>query len=74
MTLRKSKAPRAQARKRASMGAQTVVRSWMDESPDVRLVLEIAARAHAIEFREPPRDLGVVTDVVAIPTNSQHPV
>lgn len=56
------------------MNAQTVVQNWIDESSDIRLVLEIAARAHAIEFREPPRYLGIATDIVAVPTNSQCPV
>jgi hypothetical protein len=74
MTTRKPKALKTQARNRASMNAQTVVRNWMDENPDIRLVLEIAARANAIEFREPPRDLGMATDVIAVPINSQYPV
>jgi hypothetical protein len=74
MTNRKPKASKAQARNRASMDAETVVRNLIDESPDVRLVLEIATRAHAIESREPPRNLGMATDVVVNPTNSQYPV
>jgi hypothetical protein len=66
----KPKASKAQARIRASMDAETIVRNLTD----VRLVLEIATRAHAIESREPPRNLGMATDVVVNPTNSQYPV
>lgn len=61
-------------RNRASKDAKTTVQNWVDENPDTRLVLEIATRAHAQEFREPPRNLGIATDVIANPTNSQYPV
>ena len=74
MTSRKPKAPETQTGKRAPTDVATVVRNWIDENPDVRLVLEIAMRAHAVEFTEPPRNLGMATDIVALPTNSQCPV
>jgi hypothetical protein len=44
------------------------------ENPDVRTVLEIAARARDIESREPAKTIGIATDIIAIPTNSQYPV
>jgi hypothetical protein len=44
------------------------------ENPDVRTVLEIAARARDIEAREPAKTIGIATDIIAIPTNSQCPV
>jgi hypothetical protein len=73
MTSRKRQASKTQARKRVSGDVETV-RNLIDKNTDVRLVLEIATRAHAIESREPPRNLGVATDVVVNPTNSQCPV
>jgi hypothetical protein len=49
---------------------QTIEKA-LHENPDIRVVLEIAARAREIEARELPRELGTATDVVAIPNNSQ---
>lgn len=71
MTSRKPKASMAQARKRASRDVAAVVEKWKEENQDVRLVLELARRT--AEFREPPRTLGIATDIVALPTNSQCP-
>lgn len=52
------------------MSAEKIEKA-LKENPEVRLVLEIAARARDIESREPPRELGAATEVVAIPTNPQ---
>ena len=52
---------------------QTVQRA-LDEHPDIRIVLNVAARARDMEAKEPPRDFATSTEVVAIPSNLQHPV
>jgi hypothetical protein len=56
------------------MDAAEVIRKALDENRDVRLILEIATRAREIESKEPPRHVGIATEIVAIPTNSQCPV
>jgi hypothetical protein len=48
-----------------------LIRDAIEKNPDIRLILEIAVRAREIESKEPPRNIGVATDIVAIPTNSQ---
>jgi hypothetical protein len=48
-----------------------VIEDGLAANPDVRLVLEIALRAREVESKEPPRNIGVATDIVATPTNSQ---
>ena len=53
------------------MNVEQIIKSALDENPDIRLVLEIAARAREAESKEPPRNIGVATDIVAVPTNSQ---
>ncbi len=53
------------------MTAEKVVKNALHENPDMRLVLEVAARARETESKEPPRNIGIATDIVAIPTNSQ---
>jgi hypothetical protein len=53
------------------MRAAEMVEKTLKENPDVRLVLEIAARARETEAKEPPREIGAATEVVAIPTNPQ---
>jgi hypothetical protein len=42
------------------------VKNTIDENPDVRMVLEIAMR-----LKEPPRHIGMATDVVLTCPNSQ---
>lgn len=44
------------------------------ENPEVRLVLDLAIRARDMEARNLPREIGVATEVAAIPTNSQRAV
>ena len=41
------------------------------KNPDVSLVLEISARARALEQREPPKELRPSTDVAVNPTTAQ---
>jgi hypothetical protein len=53
------------------MNIEKVIKSNLKENPEVRLVLEIAARARDLEALEPPREIGFATDIVAIPTKSQ---
>jgi hypothetical protein len=53
------------------MKAEQIIRNAMDNDPDIRLVLEIAERARAAELQDPARNIGVTTDIVTIPTNSQ---
>jgi hypothetical protein len=71
MAIRKRKASKAQARNLASMDAQTAVRNWIEESPDVRLVQEIAMRARDVEAREPPCEMDMTTETIATPIKSQ---
>jgi hypothetical protein len=72
MALRKPKASKAQARNRPLRGVATAVRELINENPVVRLVLEIAMRARALESLEPPRYIGIATDFVAVAPNSQY--
>lgn len=58
----------------ASPGPESVLKKAMIDNPEVCLVLEIAMRARAAVSSEPPRHIGVATDVITIPTNSQCPV
>jgi hypothetical protein len=74
MTLRKPKASKAQARNRPSRRVAIAVGERINENPDVRVVLETATRAHVLESREPPRYIGVATDIAVTSANSQYPV
>ena len=53
------------------MNAEQVIKDALDRNPEIRLVLEIAARAREVESKDPPRNMEVATETVAIPTNSQ---
>lgn len=53
------------------MNAAEMIEKAVKENPDVRLVLDIAARARDTEARELPREIGAATEVVAIPVNPQ---
>ena len=74
MSSLKAKTSKRERRKKASMDVATVIQKGMDKNPDVQVVLEIAMRARNLESVEPPRSIGMATDVVALPTNSQCPV
>ncbi len=56
------------------MTAAQMIKKALDENPDIRLVLEAAERAREAESKEPPRNIGIATETVAIPTKSQGPV
>lgn len=53
------------------MNAAEMIEKALKENPDVRLVLDIAVRARETEAKELPREIGVSTEVVAIPTHLQ---
>jgi hypothetical protein len=53
---------------------EQAVQNAIDKNPDIRLVLEIAARAFEVESKEPPLYTGMATDTVAQPANLQCPV
>jgi len=53
------------------MNAEQVIKDALDRNSEIRLVLEIAARAREVESKDPPRNMEVATETVAIPTNSQ---
>ena len=56
------------------MDATQTVKDALDANAEMRLVLEIATRARELEQTEPPIEIGIATDTVAIPIKSQHPV
>lgn len=75
MASRKPKASKVQTpHKKPPADAAALVQKRVEASAEMRLVLEIAARARAAESNEPPRHIGIATDIVATPTNSQYPV
>jgi len=69
--MRKTKIARRTKTAGRPVGITKLVRRAM-ENPDVRIVLEIAERARDVESREPAKTIGMATDVIAIPTNSQY--
>jgi hypothetical protein len=74
MSRLKSRTLKKSRRKTPVMDASAVIQRAIADNPEVRAVLEIALRARKVEAREPPRVIGMATDVVALPTNSQCPV
>jgi hypothetical protein len=74
MISRKHKSRKARKAKPKLRAPAAVIQKAIDENPEVRLVLEIAMRARDAESKEPPLDIGMATDIVATPTNSQCPV
>lgn len=61
-------------REEEAVNAAQMVEKVLKENPDVRLVLEIAARAREAEARELPQEIGASTEVAAIPCHPQIPV
>jgi hypothetical protein len=55
------------------MNAEQIVQKTLRDNPEIRLVLDIAARARQVEEQEAPRNIGVATDVTAVPTNLPYP-
>jgi hypothetical protein len=56
------------------MSVSKTIRRAINENPEIRVVLAIAERAREMEAKEPPRELIVKTEVVAIPSNQQRAV
>jgi len=56
------------------MSVAEIVEKALKENPDIRLALEAANRARDAESKEAPREIGMATEVVAIPLNPQCPV
>lgn len=53
------------------MDVTRLIQKSLKENPEIQLVLELASRAHEMEAKELPRHIGMATEIVAIPTNSQ---
>jgi len=60
--------------RRGKMNVAEVIEKAKKDNPDFQLVLDLAIRAREMEVRELPREIGVATEVVAIPTNTQRAV
>ncbi len=58
----------------STLNTAEMIEKTLKENPEVRLILDIAARARETEGREPPREIGTATGVVAIPSNAQRAV
>lgn len=54
-----------------TMTAAEALKTALRDNPEVRLVLEVANRARALEQNNPAIDLTPKNDVVAIPTDVQ---
>ncbi len=54
------------------MKAERVIKDALKENPELRLVLEIAARTRNAEVTELPRDIGMATETVSSPVNSAY--
>jgi hypothetical protein len=52
------------------MDAEKMIKDAIDKNSDLRLVLEIAARAREAESKEPPRTIGMATEITSIPVSS----
>ncbi len=53
------------------MDVDRTIRNVLAKNPEMLLVLEIATRAREVESREPPRELGLSTDIAVVQPNSQ---
>jgi hypothetical protein len=54
------------------MKIERIIQDAVDANPEIRLILEIAARARDTEAREQPRELSSATEVAAIPIHTQY--
>jgi hypothetical protein len=52
------------------MTVEKVIRVAAENNPEIRLVLDMAARARAAESAEPPRNVEAMSEIVSIPVNS----
>jgi len=55
------------------MKTSKIIRDAVAENPEIRLILEIAARARDAEDKTPPVDFTPKNEVVTIPNNQQVP-
>lgn len=62
------------SRPNASRALNETLKAGIAGNPDIQIVLTIAARAREIESSQPAQSIGVATDIVTVPTNSQCPV
>jgi hypothetical protein len=51
--------------------AAKMIENALAKNPEIRMVLELASRARQIESKEPPRNIGMATETVAIPSRPQ---
>lgn len=69
-----TKPNKAESRARRSSTLKRTLSTGIAANPEILLVLAIASRAYEIEANQPARNIGVATDIVAVPANSQCPV
>ena len=74
MPMKKHKFKRNQRKMAVPVTSVEKLQKQIVENPEIRTVLEIAMRARELEVTQPARVIGIATDVVAIPSNSQCPV
>jgi hypothetical protein len=53
------------------MKAEQIVQEALKQNPEIRIVLDIAARAREAEATAPPEDLTPSNEVTALPNNRQ---
>jgi hypothetical protein len=72
--MKKQKFKRNQRKTSIPVTSAEKLQEQIAKNPDIRVVLEIAMRARETEASQPARVIGIATDVVALPSNSQCPV
>ena len=63
---RKKRASKSLRKELLAMEANRMIERAIENNDEVRLVLEVAARAHEMESREQPLDIFVPTETVVI--------
>ncbi len=53
------------------MSVTQIIEKALEENPQIRIVLEAAARARDAEAKEPPKEISGSTEVVTVPTHTQ---
>ena len=56
------------------MNADQIIRKALEDNPEIRLVLEIAARARDAEDKTAPADFSPKGETVTVPNHQQFPV
>ena len=74
MPMKKHKSKRNQRKMDLPVTSAEKLQQQIVKSPDIRAVLEIAMRARELEAARPALVIGIATDIVASPSNSQCPV